>query len=146
MKKKCHISRVPSHDPTRPSLGARRTSSVSQSLSEDIREPKALKRALLDMLTGDDYWHHRIKRVLLESGFGVTRIEREEVHPIWSAWLTRGSFDLADDNKRAGRQIRQVLAKSGIPIRAGELTVLEQRAGRIHCVFIFSCGAAGVIT
>jgi hypothetical protein len=102
---------------------------------------------VFDMLHGDDmYWHHRLKRVLSEAGFGIRRIEREECHGIWIIWLTKGSFELAPENKVAGRQIRKLLGKSGLKIKTDELTVLEQRRDNVKCVFIFSCGAAGVLT
>ena len=98
------------------------------------------------MLDGDDYWQYRFRRVLSKAGFSVRCIEREEVHPIWVIRLKRGSFDLSVDNRVASRQIRRVLAKSGIKVRAGELNVIEQRGDRLRCVFILSCGRAGFLS
>jgi hypothetical protein len=117
-----------------------------QSRCDDLDSPSDLKATVFRMLQGDDYWHGRIKRVLVEAGFGFRRIEREEAHPIWIAWLTRGGFDLSTDNRIASRQIRRVLTKSGLKIKADELNVLEQRGDRLRCVFIFPRGAPGAVT
>jgi hypothetical protein len=44
------------------------------------------------------------------------------------------------------RQIRKVLTKSGLKVKPDELQVLRQDGDRLHCVFLFSWGAPGVVT
>jgi hypothetical protein len=119
---------------------------VHMPLPEELDDPEALLRRIHQMLDGDDYWLDRLRRVLSEAGFSVRCIEREEAHPIWVIRLKRGSFDLSVDNRVASRQIRRVLVKSGIKVRAGELNVIEQRGDRLRCVFILSCGRAGFLS
>jgi len=102
---------------------------------------------VIEMLHGDDlYWHNRLKRVLSAAGFGVRCIEREEAHPVWLAWLTRGSVDLPADNTLASRNIRRLLTKSGLKVKPDEFRVLRQDGDRLRCVFLFNWGAAGVVT
>ncbi|HEY5911357.1 MAG TPA: hypothetical protein VJA21_12210 [Verrucomicrobiae bacterium] len=102
---------------------------------------------VIDMLHGDDlYYHQRVKRVLSQAGFKVSRVEREEVHPIWHLWLKRGSFPVEKDNALASRQVRQVLKKSGLKVKPDEFRVLRQDGDRLRCVFMFTWGAPGTLT
>jgi hypothetical protein len=105
----------------------------------------AVKELAFDMLNGDDYWHHRIRRVLGAAGFVTRRIEREEAHPVWLMWLTRKSFDLAADNQTAAKQIRKILCKAGIKIRRDELSVVSRSKDRLRCAFVLELGAPGVL-
>jgi hypothetical protein len=126
-----------------------------QSPHPTIRLPRRLQPKYLDdaseeralqLLEDDLYWHHRLKRVLSAAGFGVRRIESEEAHPVWLAWLTRGSVDLPADNTLASRHIRRLLTKAGLKVKPDEFRVLRQDGDRLRCVFLFNWGAAGVVT
>jgi hypothetical protein len=103
-----------------------------------------LTNLILQMLCGDQYWHDRIRHILAEAGIATRRIEREEAHPVWQAWLTRVSFDLDGDNRVAARQLRGVLARSGIKIKRDEFTITDRRGDKIRCAFMLELGAPGV--
>jgi hypothetical protein len=109
-------------------------------LPEDPSDSPATVSHLTEVASGDDgYWPQRVESAFTKVGFGVRRLAREEYHPtVWVIWLTRGSVDLPKDNKVASNQVRRALAKLGLKIRAGELTVLEQRGDRLRCAFM--CG------
>ena len=111
-------------------------------------QPKDLDDAsedrIFQLLHGDDYWHGRIKRVLADAGIATRRIERQEAHPLWQAWLTRISFDLDPDKKVASKQIRRVLVKSGIKIVRDEFNIIDRRGDKLRCVFLLDLGAPGV--
>lgn len=72
------------------------------------------------------------------------RIEREEAHPIWIAWLTRTTFDLSPDKNMAIRKIRKVLQKGGIKIVHDEFNIIDRRGDKHNCVFLLDLGAPGV--
>src|SRR5512138_1212190 len=108
-------------------------------------DPTPTMDAVLQMLHGDDYWHHRVKRVLTEAGFQVSSIEREEVHPIWHLRMKRGSFPVERDNTLASRQVRRVLKKSGLRVKPDEFRVLRQDGDRLRCVFLMNLGVPGVV-
>ena len=126
-----------------------------QSPHPTIRLPRRLQPKHLDEATedrvlqmlcgeGDPYWHGRIKRVLANAGIATRRIEREEAHPVWQAWLTRTSFDLAPDNKTAIKQLRTVLTEGGIKVLRDEFNIIDRRGDKLRCVFLLDLGAPGV--
>jgi hypothetical protein len=126
-----------------------------QSPHPTIRLPRRLQPKYLDEATedrvlqmlhgeGDPYWHGRIKSVLAKAGIATRRIEREEAHPVWQAWLTRMTFDLAPDNKAAIKQLRKVLADGGIKIVRDEFNIIDRRGDKLRCVFLLDLGAPGV--
>jgi hypothetical protein len=113
-------------------------------------QPKYLDEAtedrVLQMLCGegDPYWHGRIKRVLADAGIATRRIEREEAHPVWQAWLTRTTFDLSPDTKTAIKQLRKVLAEGGIKVLRDEFNIIDRRGDKLRCVFLLDLGAPGI--
>jgi len=111
---------------------------------EDIDDHVVLREHIFQVLEGDDYWHDRIRRILGDAGIATRRLEREEAHPIWQAWLTRISFDLDADNKRAIRQLRKVLADGGLEVVRDEFNIIDRRGDKLRCVFILALGSAGV--
>jgi hypothetical protein len=94
---------------------------------------------------GELYWHGRIKRALAEAGFITRRLEREEVHPVWHAWLTRTTFNLAPDNDTAVKQLRKVLRLCGIKIDRDVFSINDRRGDRLRCVFLLDLGSPGVL-
>ena len=104
----------------------------------------AVKDRVFAMLHGDHYWHGRIKRIFAAVGIATRRIEQEEAHPIWQAWLTRERFDLSPDKKMAIRQLRKVLRDGGIKVVRDEFTILDRRGDKLRCVFLLDLGAPGV--
>ncbi len=86
----------------------------------------------------DGYWGERIRAACAKARFEVRRLEREPVHPsVWVAYLNVGDLQLMPDKKSSSKQIRRLLWKGGLRIRAGELSVLDQRRdGRVKCAFV----------
>ena len=101
----------------------------------------------MQMLVGenDHYWHHRIKHLFAEAGIATRRIEREEAHPVWRAWLTRRSFALASDTRAAKLQLRKILRDGGIKIVRDEFNIIEWRGDKLVVVFILDLGAPGTL-
>jgi len=100
---------------------------------------------VLETLTDGPYWHQRIKGILAAAGFAARRLEREEVHPIWQAWLTRATFDLSPDTKTAIKQLHQVLKDGGINIARDEFNIIDRRGDKLRCVFLLDLGVPGVL-
>ena len=98
------------------------------------------------MLHGENdlFWHGRIKRIFADVGIATRRIEQEEAHPVWQAWLTRERFDLSPDTKTAIRQLRKVLRDGGIKVVRDEFNIIDRRGDRLRCVFLLDLGAPGV--
>ena len=98
------------------------------------------------MLHGENdlFWQGRIKRIFAAVGIATRRIEREEAHPIWQAWLTRETFDLSPDKKTAIRQLRKVLRDGGIKVVRDEFNIIDRRGDKLRCVFMLDLGAPGV--
>jgi hypothetical protein len=126
-----------------------------QSLHPPIRLPRRLQPKYLDEATkdrvlqmlcgeGDPYWHARIKGVLAKAVIATRRIEREEAHPVWQAWLTRTTFDLSPDTKTAIKQLRRVQADGGIKVMRDEFNIVDRRGDKLRCVFLLDLGAPGV--
>ena len=92
----------------------RATIRSSRRLSPEVLDD-ASKDSVLQMLHGENdlFWHGRIKRIFADVGIATRRIEQEEAHPVWQAWLTRERFDLSADKKTAIRQLRKVLRDGG---------------------------------
>ena len=101
---------------------------------------------VIQMLHGEDdlFWQGRIKRIFATVGIATRRIEREEVHPIWQAWLTREKFDLSPDRKTAIRQLRKVLREGGLKVVRDEFNIIDRRGDKLRCVFMLDLGAPGV--
>lgn len=97
------------------------------------------------MLHGENdlFWQSRIKRIFAAVGIATRRIEREEAHPIWEAWLTRETFDLSPDRKKAIRQLRKVLRDAGIKVVNDEFNIIDRRGDKLRCVFLLDLGAPG---
>ena len=93
----------------------------------------------------DDYWHGRIQRIFADAGFATRRLEREEAHPIWLAWLTRTTFDLSRDKKVAIKQLRKVLNQGGIKVLRDQFNIIDWRGDKLRCVFILDLGLPGVL-
>jgi len=100
---------------------------------------------VIQMLHGENdlFWHERIKRIFAAVGIATRRVEREEAHPIWQAWLTRERFDLSPDKKTAIRQLRKVLCDGGIKIVRDEFNIIDRRGDKLRCVFLLDLGAPG---
>lgn len=100
---------------------------------------------VIQMLHGEDdlFWQGRIKRIFATVGIATRRIEREEAHPIWQAWLTRESFDLSPSKKIAIRQLRKVLRAGGLKIVRDEFNIIDRRGDKLRCVFMLDLGAPG---
>jgi hypothetical protein len=96
-----------------------------------------IDRAVMAATDSDNYWSGRVRSTFAKAGFAVHRLKREEHHPVWIVWLNVGSGDLPADKRVASKQLRKCLAKAGLKIRPDELTVLEQRHGRVKAVFVF---------
>ena len=93
----------------------------------------------------DSYWHGRIQRIFADAGFVTRRLEREEAHPIWLAWLTRTTFDLSRDKKVAIKQLRKVLNQGGIKVLRDQFNIIDWRGDKLRCVFILDLGLPGVL-
>jgi hypothetical protein len=119
----------------------RRTTSV------DLDPASISAQHALDLLVGegDSYYHCRIKRILAEAGLTLWRLERDEVHPVWVAWIRPGKVGLAMDKMEAARQIRRILTRAGLKIPAGDLTVFDRRKDMIRFTFLFPWGCAGIL-
>jgi hypothetical protein len=115
-------------------------------IRSDRTDPDPTVDDVVRMLHGDDYWHHRVKRVLTEAGFQVASIEKEDVHPIWHLRMKRGAFPVERDNTLASRQVRRVLKRSGLNVRPDEFRVLRQDGDRLRCVFLLDLGVPGMLT
>jgi hypothetical protein len=101
---------------------------------------------VIEMLHGENdlFWQGRIRRIFAAVGIATRRIEREEAHPIWQAWLTRERFDLSRDRKTAIRQLRKVLRDGGVKVVSGEFNIIDRRGDKLRCVFMLDLGAPGV--
>jgi hypothetical protein len=102
----------------------------------------ASKDRVFQMLHGENdlFWHDRIKRIFAAVGIGTRRIQQEEAHPVWQAWLTRERFDLSADKKTAIRQLRKVLRDGGIKIVRDEFNIIDRRGDKLRCVFLLDLG------
>ncbi|MGA2748336.1 MAG: hypothetical protein ABSG59_06130 [Verrucomicrobiota bacterium] len=116
---------------------------MPQKQFEDIDD--ALIHHIIDTLDTEQYWHEKIRRILAAAGFATRRIEREEAHPVWQAWLTRTTFDLAIDNRTAIKQLRKVLKDGGIKIARDEFNIIDRRGDKLRCAFLLNLGAPGVL-
>lgn len=96
-----------------------------------------IDRAVDAATDGDHYWVGRVRNAFEKAGLAVHRLEREPHHPVWIVWLNVGPVDFPADRKLASKQLRKSLAKAGLQIRPDELTVLEQRRGRVKAAFLF---------
>lgn len=114
------------------------------SLSLDVLDEASTSRAI-QMLHGENdlFWQGRIKRIFAAVGIATRRIEREEAHPIWQAWLTREAFDLSPDRKKAIRQLRKVLREGGLKVVRDEFNIIDRRGDKLRCVFLLDLGAPG---
>ena len=123
----------------------RATIRSSRRLSSEVLDD-ASKDSVLQMLHGENdlFWHGRIKRSFADVGIATRRIEQEEAHPVWQAWLTRERFDLSADKKTAIRQLRKVLRDGGIKVVRDEFNIIDRRGDRLRCVFLLDLGAPGV--
>src|SRR2546426_8187708 len=108
-------------------------------LPDDPVDSPATMERIIDVVTNSDaFLAQRVRNAFVKAGFGIRRITREEYHPtVWVIWLTRGCVDLPRDNNVASKEVRRALAKCGVKIRAGELTVLEQRGDKLKCAFLY---------
>lgn len=96
------------------------------------------ERALAVAADAPCFLSGRVSAAFADAGFSVQRIQREEFHQsVWNVWLIRESLGLPRDSHAASKELRQVLAKCGLKIRPGEITVLEQRGNKLRCAFIF---------
>ena len=111
----------------------------------EVLDDASTSRAI-QMLHGENdlFWQGRIKRICAAAGIATRRIEREEAHPIWQAWLTRERFDLSPDKKTAIRQLRKVLRDGGIKVVRDEFNIIDRRGDKLRCVFLLDLGAPGV--
>ena len=115
------------------------------SLPLEVLDDASTSRAI-QMLHGEDdlFWQGRIKHIFAAAGIATRRIEREEAHPMWQAWLTRERFDLSPDKKTAIRQLRKVLRDGGIKVVSDEFNIIDRRGDKLRCVFLLDLGAPGV--
>ena len=111
---------------------------------EDLDAPPS-QAGIVNMLTDDPYWHNRIHRLLDAAGFETTRIEREEIRPLWQVWLTSTTCDLARDTEIAAKQIHSILRRGGIEIQLGDFNIADRRRDKLRCVFFLNVGAPGVL-
>lgn len=111
---------------------------------QTLANSDAVKDCMFKMLHGDLYWHEAIRDILDSAGFITRRIERMESHPVWTARLTRTTFDLSPDAKTANKQLRKVLAKGGIKIGRKRFDIIDRRGDKLRCVFVLDLGAPGV--
>jgi hypothetical protein len=122
-----------------------RTNQRAQNHTADVDFDFATSEAdICARLVDDQYWHHRIKRAFETAGFKMRRIEHEEAHPVWQAWLTRVSFDLAPERRMAVKQLRKILLDGGIKIARDEFNVIDRRGNKLRCVFLLDLGYPGV--
>jgi hypothetical protein len=98
------------------------------------------KLLMLEMLTGDLFFHHRIKEVLTAAGFDVLRVTRFDHHDLWELKLRIRDFDLSLEPQTAARQIRRVLKKGKLPIDRDAICIRQYR-DRVTCAFNFEFGA-----
>ena len=89
------------------------------------------------MLHGEDdlFWQGRIKRIFAAAGITTRRIEREEAHPIWQAWLTRERFDLSPDKKTAIDCVNQ-LAPEHLHVQTRDPDALVEEVESAGAVFL----------
>ena len=117
---------------------------MTQIQNDDFDTDLALFNHIVETLPDGPYWHRRIKLVLAAAGIATRRIEREEVHPVWQAWLTRTTFNLDPDTKTATKQIRKILKDGGIKIARDELNIIDRRGDKLKCAFLLDLGVPGV--
>ena len=117
---------------------------ISSATVADLDAPPS---RLSDMLVaeGDLYWHKRIVRIFAAAGIETRRIEREEHHPVWQAWLTRKNMNLGPDTQTASDQLRTVLREGGIPVKRKELSITSWSKDKLVTVFMFNFGTPGVL-
>jgi hypothetical protein len=117
---------------------------MTQIQNDDSDTDLSLFNHLIETFPEGPYWHRRIKRVLAAAGFATRRIEREEVHAVWQAWLTRTTFNLDPDIKTATNQIRKILKDGGIKIARDEFCIFDRRGDKLKCAFLLDLGVPGV--
>jgi len=122
----------------------RNQNAMPQNQIEDSDTDLALFNHLVETFPDGPYWHQRIKRVLAAAGFVTRRVEREEVHPVWQAWLTRTTFNLDPDTKTATKQIRKILKDGGIKIARDQFCIFDRRGDELKCAFLLDQGVPGV--
>jgi hypothetical protein len=106
--------------------------------AEEIDEScVTMDRAIEAATDSDNYWFGRIRSAFAKAGLDVHRLEREPHHPVWTVWLNVSPGDWPADKNVASKQLRKSLVTAGLKILPGELTVLEQRRGRVKAVFVF---------
>jgi len=114
------------------------TKSIAHLTAEEIDEACiTIERAVEAATDADNYWEGRVRNAFSKAGLDVQSLEREPYHAVWTVSLNVGEDDFPADKNIASKQIRKSLAKAGLKIRAGELTVLEQRRGIVKAVFVF---------
>jgi len=123
----------------------RATIRSSRRLSPEVLDDASEDR-VFQMLHGENdlFWHDRIKRIFAAAGIATRRIQQEEAHPVWQAWLTRERFDLSPDKKSAIRQLRKVLRDGGIKVVRDEFNIIDRRGDKLRCVFLLDLGAPGL--
>ena len=98
------------------------------------------------MLFGENdfYWHQRIARLLAAAGFKTTRIEREDVHPVWRVWMKQDAFAPAPDYRGLVEQVRSILLAGRLKIDNEIITSMDLDGNGIHLMFTLNLGAPGV--
>jgi hypothetical protein len=121
------------------SKSSRRDPHHRPALPDDPADSPAMIEKIIDVVTSSDtFLPQRVANSFTRAGFGIRRIDREQYHQnVWIVWLKQGSVDLAQDNKVAAKQVRHTLAKFGLKVRSGELTILDRRRDNIKCAFLF---------
>ena len=113
-------------------------------LPESCIDRKALKRLVLDALSGDFSFHQQIKDALVDAGFRVTRVRKHEIHHVWELRLEKGALMLRQTDAQIRRRIRQVFRAEGLYCKAEGIEIGIQ-GRRIICGFICRLGKTGFI-
>lgn len=117
---------------------------ASLAFVDETTDRHRVKRAIIAGLTGDFYYHRKIRDVLVKAGLVVKRIERIHHHPIFELKLLRGDCDLPSDPTEVARRFRAFLKSAGLPIERDAISA-RLYGERIQCSFVFEFGAVGVL-
>ena len=112
--------------------------------AEDDVDAACLKKIVHHALTGDLYFHERMREVLASAGFDVSTVQQHSFHHIYEIRMKRGSFDLDRDIVRAARQVRRLLKKAKLYIEPDAIG-LTRNGERIKLVFVYPYGAPGTL-
>jgi hypothetical protein len=115
-------------------------------LPDDFECPdrRLLKECIFNALSGDLFYHRRIKRTLSDVGFHVDKIEKHWFFDIYEIKLRRGAAMGNDTESQLRRKIRRALKFENIDFDKPTF-MLSVQGQRLICAFCFKLGAEGTI-